>query len=260
MAKMDKSELKGPDTFVSMSDKFFSWVERHARSVAAILLLVAVASLGYIGYTHWESIGERKAADALYQPEAELRKVETKAREAKAAKMEQLAVGQKKDAPDSTPSVDYAKDYAPIVSQITGQIKAHANTKAALVSALNLANFLVQQKQFEQALAVLEIPTYKPSANDLLGGFHQMHRGLALIENQKADEALKAYEAVLAAESLKFFHPEALLKSGVALELKGDTEKARQRYEKLSREFPDTEAAKSAQQYIRLLELKTQQG
>lgn len=258
-SKIDKEDLKGPDAFVSLSDHFFRWVENHVRSIAALLFLLAVGSLGYVGYTHWQSGQERKAAEALYQPESELRKAETKAREARAAKMEQLAVG-KKAAPEPTTPVDFGKDYAPIVEQISTQIKAHAGTKAAVVSSLSLANFLMQQKQFEQALAVLEMPTYKASSEDLLGGFQQMHRGLVLIENQKAEEALKAYDAVIGAQSLKFFHPEALLKSGVALEMKGDFEKARERYEKVSRDFPETDAAKSAQQYIRLLELKTQQG
>jgi TolA-binding protein len=51
-----------------------------------------------------------------------------------------------------------------------------------------------------------------------------------------------------------------MLKLGMSYEMKGEAEKARQTYEKLGREFPDSEASSSALQYLRLLDLKTQKG
>jgi len=254
--KMDKNDLKTPDMFLSTSDRFFHWMEQNARAIVAAVLVVLVGAIGFVGYGYWSEARELKAAEALFKPESELKEIETKLRESRAAKMQELA-GLKKEA--KAEPADYARDLAPIVEKMREQIKAHSNTKVALVSALNLSNFLMQQKQFSAALEVLDTPEYRPATNDLLSGFWHMHRGVAYLENQKPDEALKEYKSVLEAKALKYFHPEALLKTGVAHEMKGDTNKAREIYERLGREHQDTEAGSTAQQYLRLLELKPQQ-
>jgi predicted negative regulator of RcsB-dependent stress response len=257
--KLSKKDIKGPDMFVSTSDKIFGWMEDHIGAIIAVLLVVAVVALGGVGYRYWVDAQESKAAEALFKPETELRETEGKLREAQAAKMQALAAGKEKKIEETEPG-DYAKDYQPTVEKIVAAIKDHAGTKAALVSALNLASFLIQQKQFPAALQVLETAKYQPSGGDLLSGFWHMHRGLAFLENQKADEAIKEYKSVLDSGSLKSFHPEAWLKMGVALEMKGDAAKARETYEKVAREFKGTEASNTANQYLRLLELKPQEG
>lgn len=256
--------LKDPDAFISSTHSVLVWVERHARTVAAVIGLGSFIGLAYVGYTYWNGQTESKAAERLYKGESELHKAESKIREERAKKMQDLAglssksKGEKK--PEQIRPVDYAKDYAPIVNQIKVDLKATADTRAAMVSALNLSYFLVQQKQFQEALEVLNIPSLKPGSGDLLGGFWRMHKGVVLIENQKADEALALFNQVLADPNLKPFHPEAMLKSGIALEIKGDGTKAKEIYEKLGREHPNSEASSSAAQFLRLLELKSKQG
>jgi TolA-binding protein len=261
-AKIDKKTLKRPDAFFLTSDKIAAWVEQHAQTVAMGVALIALVGLGWVGYGFLRSHAENQAAEALYGPEAELKKAETAVREERAKKMQELAGLSAKDKKQAKPEtlrpVDFAKDYGPFVKKIEATIKDHANTKTALVSALNLSYFLLQQKQYEEALNALNTATYEPSHSDILGGFWLMHRGLVLMENKKYDDAGKAYQAVLDSRALNAFHPEALLKLGVAFELKGEADKARQTYEKLGREFPDSEASSSARQYLRLLELKSQ--
>lgn len=254
--EMTKKDLKGPDAFVSGTDHLFAWIEKHSKSIISLCVVAILASITYVGYAYWSQRTENQAAEALYQPEGDLKKIETKIREERAEKMKDLAAN--KGA--ATRPADFAQDYAPTVEKVRAQIKNHAGTRAALVSALNLASFLMQQKQYALALEVLEIPRFEPAKGDLLGGFRLMHRGLAYLENAKAEEALKAYEEVLKSSALNYFHSEALLKSGVAYELKGDAVKAREMYEKLGRDFPNTEASTTGQQYMRLLELKSKQG
>ena len=70
-------------------------------------------------------------------------------------------------------------------------------------SALTLAAFLLQQKQYQEAMAVLEIPRYEPGRGDVLAGFNQMHRGVVFLENGKLDDARAAYDKVLASDDLK---------------------------------------------------------
>lgn len=259
--KIDKEELKAPDAFVSTTEKFFKWIEDHFQLIGMLLGAVLVVSLSWIGFNYYESKKEQQAADLIYAAEAELRVAETRVRDERAKKLESLAGGKKAAKSAEIRPPDYKTDFAPAVVKIKTQIQAHQKTKAALISALNLSYFLMQQEQYPEALAVLDLPTYKPSANDVLNGFWLMHRGLTYLENEKPDEAIAAYESVVKATGLKAFHPEALLKLGVAFELKGNPAKARESYERLTREFPKTEASSSAHQYLRLLDLnQSQQG
>lgn len=249
--KIAKEELKGPDVFVSTSDKVFNFVEHHFKTFLTVVGIVLVGAVVYVASGYINAMKEQKAAEALYAPEAELKKAAADLQPDKTPDV-------KKDkAAKETPShpADFAKDYAPAVEKIKNAVKGHADTKAALVSALNLSHFLTEQKQFAQALEVLDIPKYHPSNSDLLGGFWLMHRGITLLENNQVDPAIQVYQEVLISPALRPFHPEALLKLGLSYELKGDQAKARNTYEKLVREFPETEASTTGQQYLRLLEL-----
>lgn len=252
--KIDPNQLKNPDLFVSTSDKIFNYIERHFKAAVALLVLLVVSGVGYVGFGYWKAATEQKAADAIYQPEAGLRKAETDWRELQ-QKNQSAAVAKAKILPVEK-AADYNQVYAMHVEAMKGQIRAHAETKAALIAALNLAHFLTEQKQYTQALEVLEIPKFKPKSGELLTGFWLMHRGGNYLENQKFEPAIDSYQSVVSTPALKPFHPEALLKLGVCYETKGEADKARTTYERVSREFPETEASTFAKQYLRLLELK----
>ena len=264
--KIDKEALKGPDVFVSTSDKIFNFIEHHLKTALGVLALVGIGSVGYVVYGYINASQEQKAAEALYHPESLLKKAESEVREQRAKKMQDLAGGKEKAKDKKTVHedlvrpADYEKDYAPFVEKIKAELRDHANTKAALISALNLSYFLTQQKQFPQALEVLNMPKYRPQPTELLGGFWLMHRGVILLENNQVDGAIESYQSVIQSAPLKAFHPEALLKLGVCFELKGDAGKARETYEKVARDFPESEASMTAQQYLRLLDLKSAKG
>lgn len=260
MNKKDlKDTLKQPDTFISTSHVALKWIEEHARVVAGIVGLGAVLGLSYTGFAFFQARKEAAAAEHLYKFEAQLKKAEGQIRDERAKKMQELAGLGKGKAPgkaDDMRPVDFAKDFAPIVASLKAELKGQAGTRAAMVSALNLSYFLVQQEQFQEALEVMNTPGTVPSTGDLLGGFWRMHSGLVLLENGKTDEALAQYDQVLAAAELKPFHPEAMLKKGIALEIKGDTAKAKDVYEQIGRDFPASDASSAAAQYLRLMELK----
>ncbi len=255
-----KDSIKQPDAFVSIGDRILRYVETHAKTVGAIVFVGAALGLGITAFTYWHTHVETNAAESIYRVEAQLKKAESQIRDERAKKMQDLAGLSAKtkttSKADDVRPVDFAKDYLPIVTSLKAELKGQSSTRAAMVSALNLSYFLVQQKQFPEALEVLKVPTFSPGTADLLGGFWRMHYGLVLLENNKPDDAIKLYSEVLSATDLKAFHPEAMLKSGIAYEIKGDTTKAKDTYEKLGREHPNTEASSSATQYLRLLELK----
>ena len=257
-----KDALKTPDAFIGTSSVILKWIEDNAAVVFSVIAIATLGGVGYTGYTYWQSHREAQASEAIYKYEADLRKAEEKVRDERAKKLQEAASDKSKTKPalEVVRPVDYAKDYQSSVQKVKEAIKAHSGTRSALVSALNLSYFLQQQKQFQEALEVLEIPTSRPGSGDFLGGFWRMHLGVMLLENNKAEEAIRVYDEVINSAALKAFQPEALLKKGVALELKGAKDQARSVYEKLSREFPNTEASTTASQYLRYLELKSEQG
>jgi len=240
--KLTKEELKEPDLFISSSEKFLQWIEAHARIILSTTGLVVVVSLGWLGHGYWQSYQEQQALTALYPVEGALKKVE-----------------EEKAKPDA-PKADFASTYAPLIGPIKTVIQQHASTKAAMVSALNLSSFLLDQKQTQEALQVLKLVRFQPQKQNVLNGFWSLHLGLAYLENKELDQALKAYQGLLEVPDQKPFHPEALLKQGLTWELKGDREKAKSSYERLSREFPESESAKAAQQQLRFMDLKSEQG
>jgi tetratricopeptide (TPR) repeat protein len=254
--KLDKKDIKGPDAFVSFSDHVLAWIEKHSKSFAAVIGGALVIGVGYVSYHYMNQQKELKAAQALYKPYSAIEKAEENLREERA----KIAADKKNAKPESARPVDFAKDFAPAVNDLKAAIKDNAGSRSALLSALNLVAFLLEKKQFQEALEVIELPRYQPASGEMLNGFYQMHRGVVYLENKKYDDAEKAYQGILDSHALKYFHPEAMLKLGVTYELKGDLAKARQIYEKLEQEHPQSEASKTASQYMRLLEMKPKQG
>ncbi len=253
-SKIDKDALKTPDMFLSTSDKIFNFVEQHFKTFLTVVVAALVAGGAYVGMGYLQTRKELKAAEALYVPEAALRKTETGFREEKA---KALKPGDKEKKSEPAKVEDYARDYAPTVEKIKAAIKDNDSTRAAMVSALTLSSFLLQQKQYSAALEALQLAKFNPPSADLLAGFWFMQSGLVNLENGQTGPAIEAYDHVLKSDALKAFHPEALLKLGVCSELKGDTAKARETYERLGREFPETEAAQNALQFLRLMQMKT---
>lgn len=261
MAKKEKIDLKTPDVFHTTSDKVFHWIERHAQTVGLVVAAAVVLSLGWIGYGFIDARRESAAAEALFGPETALKKVETRVHDERAKQMTGVdAPGDRKKKPEPARAPDFQTDFAPVVEALEVQIKANANTRAGLVAAMSLSHVLIEEKQYARALAALDLVTYRPRSADIMSGFWYMHRGLALLETQKYAEAIQAYRAVLDTKSLDALHPEAMLKLGVAQDLAGDAAAARQTFEKLSREYPGTEASAAAGQSLRVLELQGKKG
>jgi TolA-binding protein len=274
-SKIDKETLKGPDVFLSTSEKVFQWVEHNLVVIGSIVGVGLAVACGIVGYNYFVGVREQKAAEALYVPEAEFKKAQSEMAEAKQkdklaqqnSAASKTTKGKNKDknkdrdkdkdkpSDGDTSATDKKIDLEPMIAKIKTQIDLHSQTRAAMVSAMNLSNFLLTEKRYADALAVLDLIKYDPGSADLLAGFWLMHRGLIYLENTKSSQARECYQRVLESPQLNAFHPEALLKLGVAFETEGDLTKARDYYERVGREFPNTEDSTTAQQYIRLLEL-----
>src|SRR5579872_2339760 len=100
--------LKNPDVFISTSDKVFNFIEHHLMSFLAVVLVAAVGSVAWVTVGWLDSRKEQKAAEALYGPEAELKKAEAKVKDERAKRMQDLVGGKKKeDIKNEVRPVDY---------------------------------------------------------------------------------------------------------------------------------------------------------
>ena len=184
-SKIDKEMLKNPDVFVSTSDHIFNYIERHFKTVLTVVAVIVVGGVGYVGVGYMNTRKELKAAEALYVPEAALRKAETSLSEAKA---KALTLDSKN--PAVPPQVeDFTKDYAPSVEQIKTVIKANDQTRAALISALSLSSFLLQLQKYTAALGSMLLGKADVAASALIAGCWYMHRGVVLMEIVQAEPA-----------------------------------------------------------------------
>ncbi len=246
-SKQAHEDVKHPDAFITTSEKVIKELLKYKGLLLATLALILVASLGYLGHSYWRDSQERAAANALFEAEAKMQEADLKRVEARS-----------KD-PKFKPDLDaeFAKDLSAPVSEYQNVIKAHAGTTSAQVAALGLSLFLWEQKQFKEALVTLELAKVSQTASSWLDGNWWMHKGVILIENENYDQGISAFELILKNKSLSLFHSEAKLKLGLAYESKGDLAQARQAFEQLEREFPNSGAAKEGKKYLRALSIKS---
>lgn len=240
-SKITKDDLRAPDTFHSVSDMLFQWIEKNAKPIAGVIGLALLVGIGWITYGFVATRAETAASEALYGPLDEVKKAELKMHDEKAP-------------------VDYANGLAPAIAKLEEAIKKHSGTRVSLVTAMEAAVVLFQQKRFDEARVILNLSGYRPSSGDVMSGLFRLHKGLAELESKKVDEAIATFKSILDTSGLKEFHAEALLKLGICFEQKGDLTQAREAYAKASRQFPDSEAAASALQYSRLLDLQSPKG
>lgn len=249
MSKKTHDEAKEPDAFISTSEHVVKWLVKYRVPAIGLVVAVLVTSMGWVGFNYWRNRTEVKASNFLFQYESKLRDAESKrvAARTKDLKLKPNTESEYKEFLES-----------PVNAWIEG-LATVKNTRAAQLSALMLSQTLWEQKYFEPALRALQVPAVKRSVQNWVDAAWWLHKGVILLENQKADEAIVAFDLVLKSDKAKMFHPEALLKLGISYSVKGEREKAKAQYDRLEQAFPNSEAAKSAKLYRRWSQVQAHQ-
>lgn len=226
--KLSKDELKTPDAFLTIGQRALDLIEQNLAVIISVLVVLILIGGAVIGYNSYQKHVEMQAAQMLYPSQKKI-------------------------------SEELAKDHK--VSESTlktyeTQLKANGGTAVGLASALETASELLKSSQAEQALDVLNLVKYQPKKTDFYFGLLKMTTGLAYLDAGQPDKALTEYTAVIREDAQKAFHPEALLKSGLASEKKNDFDKAKEFYERVSQEFSNTEQGHLALQYMMFLSRK----
>ena len=263
MSRKSQAEIdaKTPDAFLTGSDKLLKWIEHNRSLVGAVLGLLVLVGIGWVIYGQWTGMTERKAAAALYNVEAKIRAKREEFARKEDERLQKLAEKQadKKDKTGKTTETDTVKpdfdrDFAEFARQLETEIQNHKNTNAAVVSTLNLVGLYLTNKKPELADALLaKVETAK---EDSLAALLKTQKATVAMELGDYSRAAAGFEALAQDRKAEFLHPDALLKLGVCQEKMGQVDDAKGTFERVSTEFGDSEAGRSAKAYLRLLQLE----
>ncbi len=256
MAKrISKEELK-TDAFLETGDRALRFLEDKWPAILAVVIVLVIAGASYAGYEQWSHYREEKAQDEVF---AWTSKLEKKQEELARKAQESVKVDPKNpEAPAAMPEIkaDYETDYAALVTGLENEIKENKKTVAGQAAAMKLADFLVEQKRVEQASGLLKEVEPGLDKGSWIYGLFKVQFASLLSQTGKSEEALQELTKITEEKSAKFLHPEVFLKMAVLQEELGHPEKAKEIYARVSTEYGDTEAGKSAQSMSRLLEIQ----
>ena|GEM_PF-6594401 len=228
--KLTKEDLKQPDFFQSHGTQLAEFILKFQGVFLTIGALILVGGLAWIGISYWQSHRENAATTALYPVEKKIQD-----------EMEK----------NKTISDAALQDYDKV-------LRDHSSARSSLVSLISLSPSLIKAGKASWALDEISKAGYQPSNRDVYFGLEKMTQGLLALESQQPDKAAEIYQQLLAQDSQKSFHADALLKLGVAYQMKKDIAKARETFERVRKEHPRTQAGEMAFEY--LLALSQQKG
>ena len=217
--------------------KLVSTLKVAVAAIAVVAAVVGVASL----IQHQKSARNEEAFNRLYEAD-HLKELASK--EAEAAKTDVL------DIMKNWPA-DKRKDYE---DKLTGVTRDYAGTTAAAVAGLQLARMKVASGDLPGAETIYKDLLAKVHADESTLVFRAMaFEGLGVtLENQKKfDEAAKAFEQAVNEKSNPL-KPLALLGQGRVLTELGKKDQAKQAYEAVLKEYPNTSYERKARALLAL--------
>lgn len=257
------SELQGELQAISdrdfLQDTVLGLVEtlaKHKTIVMAAVAAIAVGGIAYVANGALKSRAEMTAQNAFFPLEKSYTEKREKFDQAKFAELS----GQKAD-PKTDSGVkatgDLAKDYGSLIEELEAFAKAHPGTAAGVQAAVLAAETRMSYNQAELAGSSLDPVLKDTKASSLMGALARMATGNAWAQAGKCDQAVKAWEEVLATKEISFLHGEAALRAGICLEKGGDKSKAAEMYRKATAESERSSASQTAKALLRAIEMGT---
>lgn len=253
LTKHKANDVRKPDMVTAELRRGFEWTTNHTTLVfVAIIAFVAIGG----GYAGWQMMNKNTELDL----QAKYFDLEKQVAEKKASfdmAKAPAAPGQPKPA---TPAVaatgDMSKDYGDLPAKLSEFAKQNPKTKAGAMAALSYAGLMADYNKTDEAIATLrEVKT-----SGLLSGLVDMQLATMLANSSKCDEATTLLEKMLGNPATSFLKLEAKLKIGLCAQQTGNLAKAEQNYLQVIEEGKDNALARSAQKYMRLLQLKKNTG
>lgn len=233
--KMTKRELQSPDKFTTTTASWLDWATKHPRetTIAGVVLAALLVAVGLIASGGPST--DPKAGAAL---SAALELIDRKVEKPGAA--DAAAEGEKKE---PTFASEQEKQEA-IVKAMQAVRDEHRGTTSALSATLAQADAAFALGKADDALALYE--EYLSSAPKTGSLRFLAHEGKAASLQAKGDfdGAIAALDAMAA--ELSGYKDRAQLGKGRVLEAKGDWAKAREAYQAVKTDFPDSASTRAA--------------
>lgn len=260
---LDRKSLKQPDEFVATTRGLVGNLANHKKALALTAALAALAVLGSLGYVNMTNAREQEAGDALYLArqtlDEEIKKVaaefdpkpksEPKKAAAKGAQKDGAPAEEPEWQPDPRAiafrAFDVDAKLAKSVEQLSKVAQEHEGTRAGYEAAVTLGDLYHDHGAPKKALE-----WYGKAEASAPGAFEkalvQRARGYALENSGEYGDAVKAYEKALnyGVASLK---GDLLLAVARGHEELKQLDKAKETYDRILSELPNTSAARSAE-------------
>lgn len=258
--KQSEIDARTPDAFLTGSEKFLKWVEDKSVILAVVAAVALVAGLSLIGYQQWDARQERLATTRIYEAQAALLKKQEdqqKIESDRLQKMAEEASAKKSKMPSYQPlKVDFDSTFGALAQAVEQAIIKEKSSKAALVAAIHLAGLYMNHDKVDQAFHLLS--QLKGQGEGAVGALLTAQRATVAMDKGEFETAIKDFEKIVSNKDVDFLHSSALLKIGLCYEKLNQLDQARQTYLRVSTEFGDTESARTAKGYLRLLELQAE--
>lgn len=246
--KISKEELRS-DMFLTVSDRALDYVVEQKNVIAVVLTVVLCAGLAFAGYEAFQNWTENKAAKALYPLNREFA---DKSRDIERRRLEtQKAPTDKKAAPVGPFKVDFQTEFGGLAGNMKKEIQTHAGTSAASIAAVDLAKAMIDHNQPEMAIDLLKPLASGPKT--VMQALIKSQLGAAYSHTGKYQEAIAEYDSIIKNKEFSYMHPEAFIKEAICYDKMGQGDKARELLQKVSLDFPESQAAQTAKLYARVV-------
>lgn len=256
-----EKEAKTPDAFLTTSDHLLKWAEKHGRLIGSLAALLFFGGLIWTGVGQVRNYKEKTATREIYiaeqlliKKQEEVAKKEAKVRE-DFAKAQEGKKQKDKAALPAIPPVDFSANYEAAARAIELAVDAHRDTEAAAAAALRLSSLYRDFKKVQEAEGILA--RIKLSESNFLYPLIEMQKATLAMEAGDYNRAQTGFEQLSRNKAAEFLQAEALLKQGLCLEKLEQKDRAKEIYNRLSTEFPESQASRTAKGYLRLLDLQS---
>ncbi len=223
--------MKDIPQHISISERIADQIHKNRTPILGFIVLILVSIASYSIYHHYQEKYEAEAQVALFDAERLMNA--------------HLSMGE--FAKENATNIDTTQ----LEEKLQSIINEFPKTKARMQASILLSEVYLQKDDTAKAIATLE-HSFEYFKGDLLDTLVGLKLTSYYERNKQCDKALPVLET-LTKTDIQEFKPETLLRQGLCQELLGNTENAKQSFQKLATEYGDTVQGQQAQKYLKVM-------
>lgn len=209
-------------------------IQRNKTALIGLVILLLAGFGSYAAYDAYKNKYEEEAQSAFFEAE----KLHVTNQGAKAF----TDTNKKEQSPVDTSQVE---------AKLNAVMEEYPKSTAAKQAALLGADIYISKKENDRAIAILE-KSFANFSGHLADSLVALKLSNLYEQNKQCDKALPILQEVYNSKTPEL-KPEILLRQALCEESLGQTDKAKQSYQKLATEFSDSSQGQQAQKYLKVL-------